>query len=133
MSPEEHTDFLMLLTMSEEFWANADSVAWMKRMNLRNPNPQTTEGFLRQFDACGRHDVRDRLGELSVPTHVIGAEHDQMVPPWKSTELAEVIPGARLTMLERAPHMVNIESAERFNQAVLEFLAEHAQAKTATA
>jgi hypothetical protein len=27
-----------------------------------------------------------------------------MVPPWKSTELAELIPGARLTMLERAAH-----------------------------
>jgi pimeloyl-ACP methyl ester carboxylesterase len=49
-----------------------------------------------------------------------------MVPPWKSTELAELIPGAELTMLDGAAHMVNIETSERFNAAVLGFLAEHA-------
>jgi 3-oxoadipate enol-lactonase len=126
MSHEEHVDFLMLQTMSEEFYANPDSVAWLRRMILRNPHPQTTEGFLRQFDACGRFDVRDRLGVVDMPVHVIGAEHDAMVPPWKSTELAELIAGAKLTLLARAPHAVNIESAERFNAAVLEFLGEHA-------
>ena len=128
MSREEQVDYLMLAGMTEDFYANADSVAWLRRMILSNPNPQETEGFVRQLDACGRHDVRDRLDELSMPVHVVGAEHDVMVPPWKSTELAELIPGAKLTMLERAAHLVNIEGAERFNAAVLEFLAQHAEA-----
>lgn len=122
MSDEERTDFLMLQTMSEEFYENPDSVAWLRRMILRNPNPQSTEAFLRQFDACGRFDVRGRLGRIDIPTHVVGAAHDVMVPPWKSTELADLIPGAELTMLEGAPHMVNLESAERFNRVVLDFL-----------
>ena len=126
MSREEQVEFLMLQTMSEEFYANADTVNWLKGMILSNPNPQETEGFVRQLDACGRHDVRDRLGDLSLPVHVIGAANDVMVPPWKSTELAELIPGAKLTMLDPAAHLVNIEGAERFNAAVLEFLAEHA-------
>ena len=125
MSREELVDFLMLQGMSEDFYANPDSVAWLRRMMLRNPNPQPPEAFLRQLDACGRFDVRDRLGQIQIPTHVIGAEHDVMVPPWKSTELAELIPGAELTMLERAPHMVNIEVSERFNGAVLDYLASH--------
>jgi pimeloyl-ACP methyl ester carboxylesterase len=133
MSHEEQVDFLMLLTMSEDFYANADTVDWLRGMILSNPNAQQTEGFVRQLDACGRHDVRDRLGELSLPVHVVGAEHDVMVPPWKSTELAELIPGARLTMLERAAHLVNIEDAESFNAAVLGFLAEHAGAAEAAA
>ena len=125
-SAEQMTDYLMLQTLSEEFYANADSVAWMRRMILRNPHPQTNDGFLRQFEACGRFDVRDRLGQIDVPTHVIGAAHDLMVPPWKSNELADLIPGARLTMLDRAPHLVNLEQADRFNAAVTGFLAEHA-------
>jgi pimeloyl-ACP methyl ester carboxylesterase len=132
MSPEEHVDQLLLLTMSEEFYANPESVAWLRRMILSNPHLQPIEAFLRQFDACGRHDVRDRLGELSMPTHVIGAAHDAMVPPWKSTELAELIPGAKLTMLERAPHMVNLESAERFNRVVLDYLASASERTTAS-
>ncbi len=120
MSTEEQVDFLMLLTMSEEFFANSEAVAWLRGMILSNPNPQKSEGFVRQLDACGRHDLRDRLGDLSMPVHVIGAAHDQMVPPWKSTELADLIPGAKLTMIDRGPHMVSIEDAESFNAAVVE-------------
>jgi pimeloyl-ACP methyl ester carboxylesterase len=131
MSPEEQIDFLMLLTMSEKFHAEPETVAWLKRMILSNPNPQDTEGWVRQLEACGRHDVRDRLGELSMPVHVSAPAHDAMVPPWKSTELAELIRGARLTMLERAAHLVNIEDADAFNQAVLGFLAEHAGSRAA--
>ena len=125
MSTEEQVDFLMLLTMSERFYADPGAVAWLRGMILSNPNPQKSEGFVRQLDACGRHDVRDRLGELSMPVHVIGAAHDQMVPPWKSTELADLIPSAKLTMVDGAPHMVSIEDAEQFNAAVVGFLEEH--------
>jgi len=133
MSREEQVEYLMLEGMSEKFYEDADTVAWLKRMMLSNPNPQDTHGFVRQLDACGRHDVRDRLGELSMPVHVIGAGHDLMVPPWKSTELAERIPGAKLTMLEGAPHLVNIEDAGTFNASVLQFLAEHAGSPAAQA
>ena len=55
-----------------------------------------------------------------MPTHVIGAEHDILVPIWKSRELAELIPGAELTVIEGSPHGANIERAEEFNAAVLE-------------
>lgn len=133
MSREEQVEYLMLEGMSEKFYEDADTVAWLKRMMLSNPNPQETEGFVRQLDACGRHEVRDRLGELSMPVHVIGAARDLMVPSWKSTELAELIPGSKLTMLDGAPHLVNIEDAETFNRTVLEFLAEHAGAPAAQA
>jgi pimeloyl-ACP methyl ester carboxylesterase len=133
MSHEEQVEFLMLQGLSEEFYENADTVDWLKQMIMSNPNPQDTEGFVRQLDACGRHDVRDRLGELTMPVHVIGAGHDGMVPPWKSTELADLIPGSKLTMLDGAPHLVNIEDAETFNATVLAFLAEHAGSPAAQA
>jgi 3-oxoadipate enol-lactonase len=133
MSHEEQVEYLMLEGMSEKFYENADSVAWLKRMIMSNPNPQDSEGFVRQLDACGRHDVRDRLGELSMPVHVIGAGHDVMVPPWKSSELADLIAGAKLTMLEGAAHLVSIEDPDAFNAAVLDFLAEHAGSPAAQA
>jgi pimeloyl-ACP methyl ester carboxylesterase len=63
-----------------------------------------------------------------MPTHVIGAEHDILVPVWKSRELAELIPGAELTVLDTCPHGLNIERAEEFNRAVLDFIAERAAA-----
>ena len=51
-----------------------------------------------------------------MPVHVIGAEHDILVPVWKSRELAELIPDAQLTVIERAPHGAHVERAEEFNR-----------------
>ncbi len=62
---------------------------------------------------------------------MIGAEHDILVPIWKSRELAELIPGAKLTVIERAPHGSNVERSEEFNQLVLGFIAEARSAATA--
>ncbi len=121
----------MLQCFSESFYENADGVAFMRQMLLANPNPQAPEAFVRQLTASGRHETRDRLRSLSMPVHVIGAEHDTLVPPWKSTELAKLIPGARLTMLDGAPHGVNWERAEEFNATVLGFIREHAAAAAA--
>jgi pimeloyl-ACP methyl ester carboxylesterase len=61
-----------------------------------------------------------------MPIHVIGAEHDLLVPLWKTRELADLIPGARVSVVEKAPHGLNVERADEFNRLVLEFIAEHA-------
>ena len=131
VSREEHIDELMLLNHSEEFFENAEMVAFVRGMMLQNPNPQPPEAFARQLAASSRHDTRDRLGSLSMPTHVIGAEHDILVPVWKARELAELIPDARLTVIEGGPHGSSIERAEEFNRLVLDFIAEARSAATA--
>ncbi len=128
MSLEERVDELMLLCLSEAFYENAEGVAFLRDMMLQNPNPQPPEAFARQLDASSRHDARERLGELAVPTHVIGAEHDILVPVWKSREVADLIPGAKLTLLDACPHGLNLERAEEFNRGVLDFIAERAAA-----
>jgi 3-oxoadipate enol-lactonase len=122
ISLEEHVDELMLLNHSEQFFEDEQTVDWLRQMILADPHPQPPDGFARQLDASSRHDARDRLGSLEMPVHVIGAERDILVPVWKSRELAELIPGARLTVLERAPHGCSLERADEFNRAVLEFV-----------
>jgi pimeloyl-ACP methyl ester carboxylesterase len=122
MTREQRVDELMLLTMSEGFFENEEAVSWLRSTILQNPNPQPVEAFARQLEASGRHDTADRLGSLSMPVHVIGAEHDILVPCWKSRELAELIPDAKLTVVASAPHGVNLERAEEFNRAVLDFV-----------
>jgi pimeloyl-ACP methyl ester carboxylesterase len=108
--------------MSEEFYASPERVAYSKQLMRANPHPQSVEAFQRQIEASGRHEVRDRLGEVSVPTHVIGAEHDTLVPVWKSKELAALIPGATYSEMAGAPHALNMERAEEFNEMVLGWL-----------
>jgi 3-oxoadipate enol-lactonase len=123
MTREDRVDELMLLCLSEATYENADFVSFLRQMLLSNPNPQSADAFVRQLTATSRHEARDRVGALAMPVHVIGAEHDVLLPVWKSRELAELIPGARLTVIEGAAHGVNLERAEDFNAAVLEFLA----------
>lgn len=119
---EGHVDNLMLMAFSQSFFEDPERVAYVRQAILGNPHPQEPEAFVRQLEAGSRHDARDRLGSLTMPVHVIGGEFDGMVPVWKSKELAELIPGAKLTVIERAPHAMNIEHAEEMNSAVIGFL-----------
>jgi 3-oxoadipate enol-lactonase len=124
MSREERVDELMLLTMSEQWFEDAGAVEWLRGMMLQNPHPQPADAFARQLDAASRHDARDRLESLTMPVHVISAEHDVLVYAWKAEEVAELIPGSKLTVLEHAPHGITLERAEEFNAAVLDFIAQ---------
>jgi 3-oxoadipate enol-lactonase len=125
-SREERADELLLLTLTDDFFESPERVARAREMILSNPHPQPPEAFVRQLHAARAHDARDRLGELGMPVHVIGAGRDILVPSWKSKELAELIPGARLSIVERAAHGLNLEFAPEFNRLVLEFVQERA-------
>jgi pimeloyl-ACP methyl ester carboxylesterase len=128
---EQHVDELMLLNHSESFFENPEMVEFVRTAMLNNPHAQSPAAFGRQIAACGRHDTRERLGSLTVPTHVIGGEYDILVPVWKSRELAGLIPGAKLTVLPQAPHGLSLERAEEFNASVLGFIREAAAAQAA--
>ena len=121
-SREDHADNLMLMAFSQAFFEDEERLGYVRQAILDNPHPQEPEAFARQLEAGSTHEARDRLPGLSLPVHVIGGEFDGMVPVWKSRELADLIPGAKLTIIERAPHAMNIEHAEEMNSAVLGFL-----------
>lgn len=122
---EEWLEEMMLLTLSEQLFESEEAVETVKRMTLENPRPQPTDALIRQIRATARHDVRDRLGELRMPVHVIAGDRDLLIPPWKSREVAEHVDGASLTILKGVGHGMNLERAEEFNAAVLGWLAEH--------
>jgi 3-oxoadipate enol-lactonase len=122
ISREQHVDELMLLNHSEGFYDQPEMVEFIRTAMLNNPHPQSPEAFARQLGASSRHDASDRLGSLSMPTHVIGGEYDILVPVWKSREVASLIPDSKLTVLEGAPHGLSVERADEFNAAVLGFI-----------
>jgi 3-oxoadipate enol-lactonase len=131
MTREERVDELLLLTMSEKWFQDTGTVDWLRGVMLDHPHPQPPEAFARQLEASSRHDTRSRLGSLSMPVHVIGAEHDILIPIWKSAEIAELIPGSKYTVLKGAPHGITLEHTEEFTAAVLDFIAEAAPAPAA--
>lgn len=124
-SREEFLEEFMLLTLSEDLFESEEAVATIKRMTLENPQPQPTDALIRQIRSMSRHDVRDRLGELRMPVHVIAGDRDLLIPPWKSQEVAEHVDGSTLTMLRGIGHSMNLERADEFSRAVLGWLADH--------
>ena len=77
----------------------------------------------RDFLTCHRFDVRDRLGEIDVPTLSLYGEHDRLTPPWYHEYLAENV-GAdgRLAEIDDAAHLVMLERPAAFNEALASFL-----------
>jgi pimeloyl-ACP methyl ester carboxylesterase len=50
-------------------------------------------------------DISDRLWQIDVPTLVLAASKDAIVPAFRQKLLAESIPGARLEVVEGAGHI----------------------------
>ena len=80
------------------------------------------------FVATSSFDVMGRLGEIRVPTLVIGGEDDRWTPPKFHHYLTEHIPGARLVMFPDCGHYPFAEHPDRFNAELARFIAQLAPA-----
>ncbi|WP_132059531.1 alpha/beta fold hydrolase [Halorussus amylolyticus] len=76
----------------------------------------------RDFRSCHEFDLRDRLGEVTVPTLAVVGEHDKLTPPSYHEYLANEVPDGRYREIEDAAHLAMLEEPEAFNEAVREFL-----------
>lgn len=66
-------------------------------------------------------DVTDRLGEIQVPTLVIGGRYDEATPLITET-VHRGIPGSEWVLFENSSHMPHIEEGERYLQVLDDFL-----------
>jgi 3-oxoadipate enol-lactonase len=69
-------------------------------------------------------DQRDRAVRIRVPTLVLVGDQDLVTPPELSSELVDLIPKARMHVIQGAGHLGNLEKADEFNRMVEEFLAD---------
>lgn len=65
-----------------------------------------------------------RLGEIRVPTLVMVGEADEPAGIVAGRHLAASVAGAQLVEFPGVAHMIQLEQPDRFNQVVLDFLAE---------
>lgn len=92
-----------------------DSLAKLMSLESYQRQLQAIIGYLRQGTA-------DRLGQIVAPTLVIHGDYDPLAPYANGEYLAAHIKGAQLSTYSGVGHMVMIESADRFNREVIEFL-----------
>lgn len=79
--------------------------------------------FFRQQDAMrNRVEMRDSLAAISCPTIVIHGRDDQSWPLENGEELAQLIPGARLSVIENCGHFPTLDQPEQTNAALRDWL-----------
>ncbi|OZM80169.1 alpha/beta fold hydrolase [Pseudonocardia sp. MH-G8] len=70
--------------------------------------------FDRQLEAqATRIDERPALARVAVPTLVLAGGADRLCPVDRHEEIAALVPGARLEVLEDVGHLVTLEAPER--------------------
>ena len=97
-----------------------EQVDWFNDLCLQTTSPQNA---VRLLQARGAVDVRRLLGEVRVPTLVLHARKDDVVPLASGRILATEIPGAEFVELDSANHILLEEEPawRRFQDAVLDF------------
>ena len=105
---------------SMERWFTADFGGWVHwRDALAATPPRGLRLVLRRARALGLPKRADRH---SAPTLVIVGAQDPATTPADAELIADAIPGAKLVVVPRAAHLLNVEQPEAFTAAVLDHL-----------
>jgi len=79
--------------------------------------------IFRDFRACDRFDIRERLKDILIPALIVCGEEDLLTPVKYSQYLHDMIPSSSLVLIPGAGHMVMAEQPSLLNQAIEGFLA----------
>ncbi len=74
------------------------------------------------YIACSTFDTTAHVSAISVPVLIISGTADQITSPAHARQLRDLIPGAQLTEIKDAGHMVMVEKPAETADAVLRFL-----------
>lgn len=77
------------------------------------------EAFVRQEEAIiGRPDARGNLPAIACPTLVLCGREDALMPVHLHEEMASLIPGSRLRVIERCGHLSTLERPAEVTEAL---------------
>jgi 3-oxoadipate enol-lactonase len=115
---EELTPGVIERWFTPEFRAREpDTVEKIVRMLHTTP----AHGYAGSCSAIRDMDQRESIRSVTNPVLVVVGSRDPATPPEMGKHIADAIRGARIVTLEAA-HLSNIEQADAFNQAVIDFL-----------
>lgn len=80
------------------------------------------DSYRKTLEASVAQDRGAPIETIRVPTLVVAGDEDTVYPPGMAREVARRIPGAELTLIKGAGHLVNLERPGRFNEVVMDFL-----------
>ena len=97
---------------------NSPMVKLIREQILTTP----VAGYTGCVEAIRRLDYLGRIPEIKTPTLIIVGEDDPGMPVSAAETMHRRIANSKLAVLPSARHLSNVEQAEAFNAALLEFL-----------
>ena len=97
-----------------------EQIDWFNELCHKTVSPDMVEALL---EARGKVDIRHLLERIRVPTLVLHARHDNVVPFSEGQRLASDIPGAELVALDSHNHVLQADEPawQTFMNAVRDF------------
>ena len=89
------------------------------KRRMLNSGPETV---YRDFLACSKFDLSQRLEEIAVPVLVVASDCDRMVPLNLSWELSEILRNSYFVCLENCGHFQHIEQTGKVAGELVTFL-----------
>ncbi|SPJ25408.1 alpha/beta fold hydrolase [Palleronia abyssalis] len=89
------------------------------RQRLMADDPKN---YAAAWQTISRFDLRDRLGGVTCPALCLAGGADPATPRAAMEALSDTIPGARLKVIDGAPHMLHIETADAVAAEIRAFL-----------
>jgi pimeloyl-ACP methyl ester carboxylesterase len=119
---QENAAFRQLFTSQFVPGATKEQADWFNELQRISTSP---ENAVRYRVATGNFDVRALLSQVTVPTLVMHARDDGVVPFDQGRRLAAGIPGARFVSLSSRNHLIleDEPAFPRFLQELRAFLA----------
>lgn len=100
--------------------ARADILASVKEL-LRSRTPEYADSV---WNIAHRKGILDELPGISIPLLVIAGTEDHTYPPPKSRQIADLVPGSKLEILEHTGHVHALENPDAVNALLEAHLAE---------
>lgn len=100
---------------------------WSVYEKARANTPQTADDVTiirERIDALLAHDGHQCLSAMRMPTLILGADDDMIVPAFHQQELAQSLSGSQIAMLPRGGHFFPITETASFIEIVTRFMNE---------
>lgn len=106
-------------------WNSEHDTTLEEEIALQREHFQGADNLLKRVAALRAFDIEDRLGDIDLPVLGYAAKDDTLVPYTLTAEMVLKVPGMEPTFVEWGGHACNVTDRDRFDEAILNFLAQH--------
>jgi pimeloyl-ACP methyl ester carboxylesterase len=89
---------------------------------VSNPCSQSRDAFVRQANACIRHNAEELLKDIRCPTLVVTGEYDKVYPAELAFMSAKKLYNASTVIIPNAAHMLQLEQPKLLAEALQTFI-----------